>query len=113
MRTHADSWVGAISCVLRSQDATMWYKDGGGDFLIPVPCKHAKEGTQLDAWPQISDDLSREIVDAENSSAWTLMHRWVPAAAAAAAAVAAAAAAAAAALAALVWQGWTGQAGSQ
>ncbi|KAF5843594.1 hypothetical protein DUNSADRAFT_12856 [Dunaliella salina] len=72
----ADSWVGAISCVLRSADATMWYKDGGGDFLIPVPCKHVKEGTQLDAMPQLTDDLSREIVDSENSSAWTLMHRF-------------------------------------
>mmetsp|Transcript_19942 Transcript_19942/g.51852 ORF Transcript_19942/g.51852 Transcript_19942/m.51852 type:complete len:1521 (-) Transcript_19942:995-5557(-) len=72
----ADSWVGAISCVLRSADATMWYKDGGGDFLIPVPCKHVKEGTQLDAMPQLTDDLSREIVDAENSGAWTLMHRF-------------------------------------
>jgi len=23
---HADSWIGALSCVLRSKDATMWYK---------------------------------------------------------------------------------------
>jgi len=27
--------------------------------------------------PQVTDDLSREIIEAENSSAWTLMHRFV------------------------------------
>ena len=42
--THTDTWIGALSCVLRSQDSTMWYKDGGGDFLIPVPSKKAKVG---------------------------------------------------------------------
>lgn len=32
------SWVGALTLVMRSTDGTMWYKDAGSNFHIPVPC---------------------------------------------------------------------------
>ena len=44
---------------------------GGSNFSIPLP--GAKAG---DAAASFEDELSRTIVDAENSSAWTLMHRY-------------------------------------
>lgn len=74
----AESWVGALTLVMRSKDNTMWYKDAGSNFHIPVPCKAVPEPYQGAAIPDVSDDLSRTIIDAEvNTNQWTLMHRCV------------------------------------
>lgn len=72
-----DHTVAGISFVLRSADRTMWYKDaGGGDFFVPVPGKATNGAVQEDPMSSQTDDLCRAIVEAEGSSAWTLMHRW-------------------------------------
>jgi alpha-glucan, water dikinase len=66
----------ALTFVIRSEDGTAWYRDAGGDFLVPLPGprRAAKDGDPAAAF---DDDLSRRIVDAEvNSGAWTLMHRF-------------------------------------
>ncbi|GFH06759.1 R1 protein, alpha-glucan water dikinase, partial [Haematococcus lacustris] len=73
------SWVGGLIMVLRSSDSTMWYKDAGGNFHLPVPSKAAPLARQEGGDPlsRLPDDLSRAIVEAEvKSSAWTLMHRF-------------------------------------
>ncbi len=75
--------MGGVNAVIRSTDGTMWYKDAGNNFCLPVPGERgampvatAEGGGDIKA--RLSDDLSRAIVDAEvNSSQWTLMHRWV------------------------------------
>lgn len=70
-----DHTVAGISFVLRSADRTMWYKDaGGGDFFVPVPGKANGPVTE-DPVADQPDELCRAIVEAEASSAWTLMHR--------------------------------------
>ena len=70
-----DHTVAGISFVLRSADRTMWYKDaGGGDFFVPVPGK-ANGPVMEDPVVDQPDELCRAIVEAEASSAWTLMHR--------------------------------------
>lgn len=52
----------------------MWWKDGGGNFKVPVP--GPKKESRRDSHHGFEDELSRMIVDAEvNSGAWTLMHR--------------------------------------
>ena len=46
---------------------------GGGNFNVPIPgAKDAEEAAET----KFEDELSRQIVDAESSSAWTLMHRF-------------------------------------
>ncbi|GIL92123.1 hypothetical protein Vretimale_14920 [Volvox reticuliferus] len=70
-----DHHLGAVTFVLRSSDSTMWYKDAGGNFVVPLPSKDDPvEATPPDV---AKDELSRTIIDAEvNSSQWTLMHRF-------------------------------------
>lgn len=69
----ADHSLGGLSFVLRSFDNTMWYKDNSTNFFVPVP---SKASPQIEKpVPRIEDDLSRAIIEAEGSSAWTLMHR--------------------------------------
>ncbi|EFJ44707.1 hypothetical protein VOLCADRAFT_118653, partial [Volvox carteri f. nagariensis] len=70
-----DHHVGAVTFVLRSSDSTMWYKDAGGNFVVPLPSKD--EPVEAQAPDVAKDELSRSIVEAEvNSSQWTLMHRF-------------------------------------
>ncbi|GIL61955.1 hypothetical protein Vafri_16315 [Volvox africanus] len=70
-----DNRLGAVTFVLRSSDSTMWYKDAGGNFVVPLP---SKDGPVEVIAPDVTkDELSRTIIDAEvNSSQWTLMHRF-------------------------------------
>lgn len=48
---------------------------GGGNFNVPIPSR-ASAAPEDDALAQFEDNISRSIVEAENSSAWTLMHRY-------------------------------------
>lgn len=58
--------------MLRSQDSSAWWKDGGSNFKVPVP----KEGAAQAEGPAVSDPLSRAIIELEEASAVTLMHRF-------------------------------------
>ena len=58
--------------MLRSQDSSAWWKDGGGNFKVPIP----KEVGAHAERPAVSDPLSRAIIDLEEASAVTLMHRF-------------------------------------
>lgn len=63
----------ALTFVLRSEDGTRWWNDGGSNFNVPVPSP-VKEASGPMAF---EDEISRIIVDAEvNSGGWTLMHRY-------------------------------------
>ncbi|KAL4422809.1 hypothetical protein ABPG75_009006 [Micractinium tetrahymenae] len=65
----------ALTFVIRSEDGTMWWRDGGGNFTIPVPGARARK--DRDQSQGFEDELSRIIVDCEvNTGAWTLMHRF-------------------------------------
>ena len=46
---------------------------GGGNFAVPLPGQSSKEDAST---ANIDNDIMRQIADAENSSAWTLMHRF-------------------------------------
>ncbi len=73
-----ESWVGGICAVIRSTDNTMWYKDGGGNFAIPVPSKQGRESSveaSGDVFARLPDDLCRAIAESEQTHMWTLMHR--------------------------------------
>ena len=78
-----DHQYSGLTFVLRSADKTMLYKDAGGNFFVPVPGKNNKvdlekmeeEGKKPTA-STMPDGLLRAIVESENSSAWTLMHRF-------------------------------------
>lgn len=48
---------------------------GGGNFNIPIPSP-ASAAPEDDGLAQFEDNISRSIVEAESSSAWTLMHRY-------------------------------------
>jgi len=48
---------------------------GGGNFNIPIPSP-ASATPEDDAVGQFEDNISRSIVEAGSSSAWTLMHRY-------------------------------------
>ncbi|WPT16709.1 Alpha-glucan water dikinase [Picochlorum sp. SENEW3] len=66
--------VSAISFVLRSDDGSRWWKDGGSDFLAPLLAKDASKS--VDEVGEV-DELSQTIIDCEvKSGAWTLMHRF-------------------------------------
>lgn len=58
--------------MLRSKDSSAWWKDGGGNYKVPIP----KEGAAQAEGPTASDPLSRAIIDLEEASAVTLMHRF-------------------------------------
>ena len=51
---------------------------GGGNFTVPVPGSSAT--SEEDPAVAVEDDLSRQIVQAESSNEWTLMHRFKKAA---------------------------------
>ena len=48
---------------------------GGGNFNIPIPSP-ASAAPEDEAVGHFEDNISRSIVEAESSSAWTLMHRY-------------------------------------
>lgn len=63
----------ALTFVLRSEDGTRWWNDGGSNFNAPVPGPVKEASNAL----SFEDEISRIIVDAEvNSGGWTLMHRY-------------------------------------
>lgn len=65
----------ALTFVMRSEDGTRWWRDGGGNFSVPVPGSRVK--AEKDRALGFEDELSRIIVDCEaNTNAWTLMHRF-------------------------------------
>lgn len=66
-----DGSVSALQFVLRSSDRSAWYRDGSGNFFVPL--MRRKGGM---AAPEALDALLQSIVDAENSEKWTLMHRF-------------------------------------
>ncbi|KAK2077624.1 hypothetical protein QBZ16_004470 [Prototheca wickerhamii] len=76
----ADSDVAAFAFVLRSADGSRWWRDGGGNFGVPLPGRGgadaAPAGLDGAAARLLSDPVGRAIVEAEASSAWTLMHRF-------------------------------------
>ena len=45
---NSDHSASGLSFVFRSSDSTMWYKDAGGNFFVPVPGKVWENGR--DAW---------------------------------------------------------------
>lgn len=65
-----DADVASLQFVLRSRDGSKWYRDGASNFSVPA----ATRGGEAEQ-PVVDDKLVREIIDAENTSAWTLMHR--------------------------------------
>jgi alpha-glucan,water dikinase len=69
-----DHTIASLSFVLRSADSTMWYKNADKDFFVPVPGKFALPPDKEQA--VLPDRVTKAIVAAENSSAWTLMHRF-------------------------------------
>lgn len=65
--------MGGLTFVLRSEDGTRWYKDPNGqNFYVPIPGKQPS----MDPGPEASNELTRLIIEAENTNAWTLMHRF-------------------------------------
>ncbi|MEW5309696.1 MAG: hypothetical protein WDW38_001561 [Sanguina aurantia] len=73
----ADHTLGALCFVMHSADSTMWYKDGSNNFTVPLPSPHRADSLEPSSSASaMKDELSREIVSAEQTSAWTLMHRF-------------------------------------
>lgn len=66
-----DGNVSALQFVLRSSDRSAWYRDGSGNFFVPLM---RRAGSHAAA--ETLDSLLQGIVDAENSDKWTLMHRF-------------------------------------
>ena len=71
-----EDMVSALQFVMRSGDGTRWWKDGHKDFSVPLPFAHAVEDSGALSGEMADDKVAAEIVEAENSSAWTLMHRF-------------------------------------
>lgn len=61
--------------VLRAEDGTRWWKDGHRDFSIPLPFAH-QQAESPGAGMLSHDKVAAEIVEAESSDQWTLMHRF-------------------------------------
>ena len=71
----SDTKLSALSFVLRSEDGSRWWKDGGSDFVAPL-AQRKKEGDE-DKPAVETDELMQRIIDAEvKSGGWTLMHRF-------------------------------------
>mmetsp|Transcript_20854 Transcript_20854/g.62756 ORF Transcript_20854/g.62756 Transcript_20854/m.62756 type:complete len:1085 (+) Transcript_20854:1468-4722(+) len=67
----AGAGLSGLIFVLRSEDNSAWWKDGGGNFTIPIPSSKEEEA----ATGELSE-LSRVIADFEKSDQMTLMHRF-------------------------------------
>lgn len=68
----AGAGLSGLAFVLRSEDGSAWWKDGGGNFITPVPSASEPaedSGTGLSV-------LAQDIADFEKSSQMTLMHRY-------------------------------------
>ena len=61
-----------LTFVMRSTDGTAWWRDGGSNYKVPIPTAGSSQAQA----PQVSDPLSRAIIDMEDASAVTLMHRF-------------------------------------
>ena len=89
----ASADVAALVFVLRAEDGTRWWRDGGGNFRVPIvlaggkqeeeeksaSSKHAQRPAagRLAGTPLADDPLASAIVSAElDSGHWTLMHRF-------------------------------------
>ena len=70
----ADTPVTSLQFVLRSADGSAWYRDGSSNFNVPLATTAGDAGAEGAA--VVTDPLIRAIVDAENESKWTLMHRF-------------------------------------
>lgn len=70
-----DAGVSNLLFVLRSADRSCWYKDGHGNFIVPLPgAKGVAKGPPM---PEFKDEFTRNLVDLEvGKSGWTLMHRF-------------------------------------
>jgi alpha-glucan,water dikinase len=77
LRLPAGHGLAALCFVLRSADGTRWWKDGGGNFTVPLPGAPAAPASPVAGHPEAAaDEVSRKILDWEASSSWTLMHRF-------------------------------------
>ena len=70
-----DADVANVQFVLRSADHSKWYRDGASNFSVPAAARGGGGDAEAEEQPVVDDPLVREIIDAENTSAWTLMHR--------------------------------------
>jgi alpha-glucan,water dikinase len=59
-----------LTFVVKSVDETEWWKDGPSNFMVPLP------GGPQPPVEATGDELLKDIIDAESSNAWTLMHRY-------------------------------------
>ncbi|XRB06735.1 alpha-glucan, water dikinase [Pycnococcus provasolii] len=64
--------IAAIPFVVRSNDETRWWKDGARNFVVPTRLKQAED----DDLTMVDDVLLNELIEAESSGMWTLMHRY-------------------------------------
>ncbi|KAI8477159.1 MAG: R1 protein [Monoraphidium minutum] len=72
----ADTDIGGLTFVLRSEDSTRWYRDADSNFFVPLPTK-GKEVDNTGLLEEAPNDVWRVILNAEvNSFQWTLMHRF-------------------------------------
>uniref|UniRef100_A0A7S1X676 Pyruvate phosphate dikinase AMP/ATP-binding domain-containing protein n=1 Tax=Tetraselmis chuii TaxID=63592 RepID=A0A7S1X676_9CHLO len=65
----------SLQFVIRAEDSTRWWKDGNSNFVVRVP----GSGTALVESMEedfVDNPLGLEIIKAETSDMWTLMHRY-------------------------------------
>lgn len=77
--TNPDDGASSLVCVVRSADGTRWWKDGGDDFRIPLPFRSDGGSSSAESEAELVASLSpvvAEICRHEQSSSWTLMHRF-------------------------------------
>ncbi|GMH39379.1 hypothetical protein BSKO_07277 [Bryopsis sp. KO-2023] len=73
-----DQKIAGIQFVLRSDDKTKWWKDGNGNFFVPLPGSvEETKHVEVDTSTVCNDELTRAIIECEtNKDHWTLMHRF-------------------------------------
>eukprot|EP00873_Tetraselmis_striata_P000762 jgi/Tetstr1/421026/TSEL_012071.t1 len=65
----------SLQFVLRADDSTRWWKDGNSNFNIRVPGSGAMMVESIEE-DFVDNPVGLEIIKAESSSMWTLMHRY-------------------------------------
>ncbi len=55
-------------------ESAVWAASGGSNFNVPIP--GVGTSPQKTETSNFEDEISQEIVEAERSNAWTLMHRY-------------------------------------
>jgi alpha-glucan, water dikinase len=71
--------VANLQFVLRSADSSLWYKDGSSNFSVPIATRTADAAAAVGgaaAAEAVTDPLLLEIIAAERTEKWTLMHRF-------------------------------------